>query len=318
MRIVLDTDPGIDDALAMLYLAEQPDVEIVAIGSVHGNVPARTAADNARRVLDVIGGAEHIPVAVGAARPLAQPLATSEFVHGPLGLGRWSAPEPSKEPVELSAAEQLVQLARRYPRELDLLALGPLTNVALALLLEPRLPELLRSVLVMGGAVDAPGNATPHAEANILHDPEAADLVFAAGFDLTLVALDVTGSARADSAWLDALAASTGARGRFAHEVIGFYADFYSQMFGERCATLYDPLAAVLLLHPELATYRDLVVEVELRGEHTRGKTVVDLRGYQEGVGALLGGQSLRPPVRVAHAVDGPGFFSQLTDALLD
>ncbi|MCK2240468.1 MULTISPECIES: nucleoside hydrolase [unclassified Crossiella] len=317
MRIVLDTDPGIDDALAILYLAAQADVEIVAVGSVHGNVPAQVAADNSRRILDVLG-LDAVPVAVGAARPLAQPLLTSEFVHGPHGLGRWEGPEPSRPAVRESAAEQIVQLARQHPGELDLLALGPLTNVALALLLEPELPSLLRSVMVMGGAVDAPGNATPFAEANIWHDPEAADLVFAAGFALTLVALDVTHSARADADWLDTLAASTGPRGKFAHDVLGFYVDFYSRMLGERCCTLYDPLAAAILLHPDLATYRELPVSVELRGEKTRGQTVADLRGYGKEISAELGGITDRPAIKVARTVDGQAFFKQLTEALID
>lgn len=317
MRIVLDTDPGIDDAVAILYLAAQAEVDIVAVGSVHGNVSAQLAAANSRRILDVLG-LDDVPVAVGAARPLAQPLATSEIVHGPHGLGDWTAPEPSRPPVRESAAEQIVQLARQHPGELDLLALGPLTNVALALLLEPELPHLLRSVMAMGGAVDTPGNITPFAEANIFHDPEAADLVFAAGFQLTLVALDVTHHARADGEWLDNLAASTGPRGKFAHEVLGFYVDFYSRMLGERCCTLYDPLAAALLTHPDLATYRELPVSVELRGGHTRGQTVADLRGYNEEIAAQLGGISDRPAIRVAHSVDGPAFFKQLTEALVD
>ena len=313
MRIILDTDPGIDDSLAILYLAAQPGVEIVAVGSVHGNVPAPVAAANALRVLDV-AGLDTVPVAVGAHRPLAQELRTAEMVHGDDGLGGQAGPSP-RSVIQESAAEQLVRLARAHPGELSVLALGPLTNIALAVLLEPRLPELLRHLVVLGGALGVPGNVTPHAEANIWHDPEAADLVFDAGFpNLTLVGLDVTETARADAEWLDALAAEP--RAMFASAMLEHYAGFYSAMLGVRAVTMHDPLAAALLCDPSLGTYRDVAVAVELHGTYTRGQLVSDWRTIADDAHIESEAGRGRTPVHAAVSVDADKFLTLLFEAL--
>ncbi|MBB4966856.1 nucleoside hydrolase [Saccharothrix violaceirubra] len=311
---MIDTDPGIDDALAILYLATRPEVEIVAIGTVHGNTTAHQAALNILRVLDI---ADHpdVPVAVGAARPLAQPLHTAEFVHGPDGLGGHPGPPSTRDLAGTSAAEQLVRLARDHPGGLTLLALGPLTNLALALLLEPELPHLVGRVVAMGGALAVPGNITPYAEANLWHDPEAADLVLAAGFDLTLVPLDVTESVRADRAWYDALAHAGTRRARFATAILRHYGTFYETVLGRPEYTLHDPLAAVLTLDPALAEHRMLPVAVELTGTHTRGRLVADLRLLAEDAD-LPGVITDRAPVAVATAVDAPIVLDRLLSAL--
>ncbi|MGB3437814.1 MAG: nucleoside hydrolase [Actinophytocola sp.] len=315
MRIILDTDPGVDDALAIIYLAAQEDAEIVAVGSVHGNVSAPLAARNALRVLELVGLTP--PVAVGAARPLAQPLKTAEFVHGKDGLGGHAGAEPSGSVVAESAAEQLVRLARAHPGELTLLALGPLTNIALATLLEPDLPKLLRSVVVMGGAVTVPGNITPYADANFFHDPEAADLVLGAGFpDLTLVGLDATEQARAGSEWLTAVGSLDGPRAAFANRLLEHYSGFYSQMFGTHTCTLHDPLAAALMLDPKLATYREMPLAVELTGTHTRGQVVSDQRLISSDAYIATKAGVGRVPVKVAETVDVPGFLDQMFKAL--
>jgi purine nucleosidase len=314
VRIVLDTDPGIDDALAILYLAAHQQVEIVAVGSVHGNVPAPQAADNALRVLE-LAGLNTVPVAIGARHPLAQPLHTAEFVHGHDGLGGHAGPPPVGRPIRESAAEQLVRLARRHPGELTLLALGPLTNIAVALLLEPELPHLLRSVIVMGGALTVPGNITPSADANSWHDPEATDLVLGAGLPLTLIGLEVTEAARANQAWLDKLAAIDSPRARFATKIVRHYADFYAAMFGRREATLHDPLAAAIALDPALATYRRLAVAVELTGTHTRGRLIADLRPIVNAT-HIESPISDRHPVDVALTADADTFLTRLLEAL--
>jgi purine nucleosidase len=315
VRIILDTDPGVDDALAIMYLAAQEDAEIVAVGSVHGNVPAPLAAQNALRVLELVNISA--PVAIGAARPLAQPLQTAEFVHGADGLGGRAGAPPRGTPVAESAAEQLVRMARAEPGELTLLALGPLTNIALAVLLEPDLPKLLRSVVVMGGAVNVPGNITPYADANFYHDPEAADLVLAAGFaDLTLVGLDVTEQTRAGEEWLTAIGALRGPRAEFANGLLEHYAGFYSQMFGTRACTLHDPLAAAIMLDAKLATYRDIPLSVELTGTHTRGQVVSDQRPIASDAYIGSGAGAGRTPVKVAETVDVPRFLDQMYEAL--
>lgn len=315
MRIILDTDPGVDDALAIMYLAAQEDAEIVAVGSVHGNVPAPLAATNALRVLELVG--IDVPVAVGAARPLAQPLQTAEFVHGDDGLGGHAGAPPRGTPIAGSAAEQLVRMAREQPGELTLLALGPLTNVALAVLLEPELPALLRSVVVMGGAVTVPGNITPYADANFFHDPEAADLVLGAGFpDLTLVGLDATEQARAGTEWLSAVGGLTGARAGFANRLLDHYSGFYTNMFGAHSCTLHDPLAAALMLEPKLATYREMPLAVELTGTHTRGQVVSDQRLIASDAYIATNAGAGRKPVKVAETVEVPRFLEQMYAAL--
>jgi purine nucleosidase len=315
VRIILDTDPGIDDALAIMYLAASGDAEIVAAGSVHGNVPAPVGARNALRVLELVG--VDVPVAVGAARPLAQPLSTAEFVHGDDGLGGQAGPPPRGQPVPDSAAEQLVRLARTHPGEFTVLALGPLTNLALAVLLEPELPSLLRSIVVMGGAVTVPGNITPYADANFYHDPEAADLVLGAGFpDLTLVSLDITEKARADAAWLDAVSVLTGPRARFASGLLDHYTDFYQRILGRRVCTLHDPVAAAVLLDPGLATYREIPIGVELTGTHTRGQVVADVRQLSRDDHITAGAGAGRVPVKLADDIAVPAFLERMFVAL--
>ena len=315
MRIILDTDPGVDDAFAIMYLAAQVDAEIVAVGSVHGNVPAPLAAQNALRLLELVNISA--PVAIGAARPIAQPLQTAEFVHGADGLGGRAGPAPRGTPVSESAAEQLVRLARAEPGELTLLALGPLTNIALAVLLEPDLPKLLRSVVVMGGAVTVPGNITPYAEANFFHDPEAADLVLGAGFtDLTLVGLDVTEQTQVGEEWLTAVGALPGARAEFATGLLDHYAGFYTQMIGMRVCTLHDPLAAAVMLDAKLATYRELPLMIERTGTHTRGQVLSDRRPLASDEFIANEAGAGRTAVKVAETVDVPRFLEQMYEAL--
>jgi purine nucleosidase len=307
VRLIVDCDPGVDDALALLYLAGHPEVTIEAVGSVHGNVPAALAARNALRILEV-AGLEHVPVAIGAARPMAQPLATAEFVHGADGLGDTAQPEPRGHPSRESAAEQLVRLARAQPGELSLLAIGPLTNVGLALLIEPELPNLLRQVVVMGGAFHVAGNVSALAEANFANDPEAAQLVLSAGWPLRAVGLDVTHQTLLRRAQLARLEKGGTDVARFAWAVLQFYLDVYERRVGERACPVHDGLAAVLLVDPGLATWERDVVDVELRGELTRGAAVVDRRWGEEA--------STRVPVDVAVGVDHGTAVARLLDAL--
>ena len=308
--VILDCDTGIDDALAILYLAGS-GADIVAAGSVHGNIEADLAAANTLRVLE-LAGRDDVPVAVGARRPLAQALETAGWVHGDDGLGNTNQPPPRGRVGQESAAEQLTRLARERPGELSVLATGPLTNLALALLLEPLLPALVRRVVVMGGAVTHPGNATPHAEANIQHDPEAAELVFTAGWDVTMVGLDATMSVLLEGAWLQELETSATRIGRFATSILSHYLDLHCHWLGVRACPLHDPMAAAVLLDPELAVERRLPIHVELRGERTRGATLADLRPELPRYASDPG-----PAVRVVTAVDGDRFRRRFLDALL-
>ncbi|SFR28934.1 purine nucleosidase [Lentzea waywayandensis] len=310
MRIIVDADPGIDDALALYYLRAQRDTEIVAIGTVHGNVPVQQATANALRLTERLN--LNVPVAMGAAKPLAQPLATAEDVHGQDGLGGYAGDEPTTTHTEQSAAEQLANMARENPKELSLLAIGPLTNVALALQIEPRLPELLDKVVVMGGALNVPGNITSHAEANFWHDPEAADLVLAAGFPhLTIVGLDVTMESHAPQEWLDTLPHDC-----FPKKILGFYADFYGSFLGKKGFVPHDPLAAAILLDPGLASYHEDRFAIELTGRYTRGKIVADQRflAPESPFGRDIATE--RTKARYAVTADHARFLDQLRHAV--
>ncbi|WP_329250976.1 nucleoside hydrolase [Actinoallomurus sp. NBC_01490] len=310
-RILLDCDTGIDDALALLYLApliKTGEVDLVAAGTVHGNVAPEVGALNTLRVLED-AGVRDVPVAVGAARPMAQAVSLAAEVHGSDGLGEIGLGDPEGRPIGISAPEQIVRLARENPGELTLLAIGPLTNLAIALLLEPALPRMFREVVIMGGAFAHQGNVTGHAEANIWHDPEAAELVFAAGWPITLVPLDVTHATVVDGEWLDRLAAGETDRARLATRILVFYAEAYRRQLGTRGVVIHDALAAMLALDPALGEYATRPVRVELRGEHTRGTTLWDRRLHAD--------DGDRPPVKVAVNVDVKTFRERLLASLL-
>ena len=301
LSLILDMDFGIDDSMAALYLARCGGVEIVAVGTVHGNTSAAQAARNARQVLGTLGLAV-VPVARGEAQPLAQAVHYASTVHGEDGIGGMASDgesaealvdEPGGALLAESAAEQIVRLARERPGELTVLATGPLTNLAVALELEPGLGELLRGVVVMGGAVAVPGNMAPYAEANIRHDPEAAERVFAGMPGVTLVPLDITMECRIAPAELDRIASAPSAPGAdLVRGMLPQYLDFNLIDLGVPGFPLHDPTAAVLAVHDDFAEYVVAPVEVELAGTATRGMTVVDRRPAPA--------ESPRPPVRIA------------------
>jgi purine nucleosidase len=310
-RILLDCDPGVDDALTLFYLASlvrSGEADLVAVGTVHGNVAPDVGALNALRVLER-AGLPDVPVAVGAARPMAQEVGYAHEWHGTDGLGETGLPEPAGRPSDVTAPAQILRLARAYPGELTLLAVGPLTNLAIALLLEPSLPGLFREVVVMGGALDHQGNITSHAEANVWHDPEAAELVLGAGWPLVLVPLDATHPTAVDGDWLDRLATGDGETARFATRILRFYAEAYQRSLGVRGAVIHDALAAMLAVDPSLGEYTERPVRVELRGDRTRGATLWDRRRYAD--------EGDRPPVRVAVRTDVAAFQERLLAALL-
>ncbi|MHB8393051.1 MAG: nucleoside hydrolase [Candidatus Dormibacteria bacterium] len=295
--VVVDCDTGIDDALALLYLAADPTVELIAVGTVDGNVPPDVGAANSLRVLDV-AGLDTVPVAVGARGPLLQEPRHAEYFHGKDGMGDSKLPPSPRRPDQEGAVEQLIRLARSRPGELTLLAIGPLTNVALALSIEPELPNLLAEVVVMGGAVTCPGNESAWAEFNIAHDPEAAEIVLRAGWGrLVLVALEATGQAVMGEHESLRLAASTSASAVFATRILQQQMKKYGRF--ELC----DPLAAALLVDSSLAKYRQLPVRIELEGRYTRGATVADRR-------ITIGGSpETRPLVEVAIEVRAERFM---------
>lgn len=308
---VLDGDYGVDDAIALLSLAGEPGVRIVAVGSVHGNTDAARAARNALTVLDLVGLRE-VPVAVGAARPLAQPVELSAEVHGDDGLGGAAPPATAveRQPVGTPAAVQLVEVIRAHPGGCTVLATGPLTNLALAVLLDPGIVGLVPSVVVMGGTLDAPGNVGIHTEANFAHDPEAADLVLRAGWPVTVVGLDVTMRTWLEEGDLARLAASDAPAARFVSAVLPHYVQFYRGRHGRPGCPMHDPTAARLALQPELARYVELPAGVELRSPTTRGMLLLDRRPFASHPPDAT-------PVRVAVEVDRDAVVARLVDGLV-
>ena len=191
-KIWVDTDPGVDDTLAIAMLFESQEVEIVGMSSIFGNVTVDLTTKNAKLLLEA-AGKQSIPLARGAHFPLHIPLDTSPFVHGDNGLGNMPLPEPTMQESPLLAPQAIINMILNNPGEIILMLIGPLTNIAIAYILEPRIANLVKEVVIMGGAVHVPGNITPVSEANFFHDPHAAQIVINAGWPVTLARLDVCG-----------------------------------------------------------------------------------------------------------------------------
>ncbi|WP_066514250.1 nucleoside hydrolase [Curtobacterium ammoniigenes] len=312
MLLYLDCDPGIDDALALGYLIAHPDVDLALVGSVSGNTDAATAAVNARGLLRLFGRPD-IPVATGAHDFLSRPFhGGAPHVHGDNGIGGVALDTTGTTTARGSAAEELVALARSNPGQVRILAIGPLTNLALALDLEPTLPSLVHDVVVMGGAALAPGNITPAAEANIFGDPEAAARVLDAAWDLTMVPLDATMHQRFEAADLEALLASDRRPAQVLGELLAQYFDFYSGPFGRPSAALHDPLAAGILTGEAIATRAFQVrTVVDTTDGPGRGQTIADLRGSYHPDPKAYSGEA-----RWVLAVDEP-FAPTLLERLL-
>lgn len=304
-KIIMDVDTGIDDSLALLYLLASPEAEIIGIAATAGNVPAKQVAANNLAWLEVCRAPE-IEVALGAAEPLAIPLRTTEDTHGPQGIGYAELPTSTRSVSERDAARLWVDLVRAHPGEIVGLCTGPLTNLALALRIEPELPRLLHRLVIMGGAFNHPGNTTPTNEWNVHVDPEAAKEVFdafsAAPADRRplVCALDITETIEMKPEHLALLAerahsvpvelvseadgpgvrsAASNPIVRYCVDAVRFYFDFHRLYDQGYLAHMHDPFAAAVALDPSLARARPATVDVELTGTITRATTVADWAG---------------------------------------
>ncbi len=270
VSLILDVDTGTDDALALAYAVASPRIDLVAVTTVAGNVDVEKATGNTLSVLDWLGSGD-IPVHRGASRPLVRPHRDASHFHHEGGLGGARLARSTRSVGADRGPAAIIRLARQYPGNLTLVALGPLTNLAIALNVEPALPELLKSVVVMGGAFTVPGNTTPAAEFNILVDPEAAEQVLSAPFsNLTAVGLDVTervALTRAD--WDAANAANSLPASASLLREVGRFAFF---QLGRDQFSLHDPLAVAVAADPSLVAVRELAIAVDLV-ESDRGRT---------------------------------------------
>jgi pyrimidine-specific ribonucleoside hydrolase len=273
-RVLLDCDPGLDDALALLLLLASPELELAGVTTVAGNQTIEKTTENALKVLELAGRGD-VPVAAGAAGPLAGELVLADDAHGETGLGNLVLPEPSAYPVDRPAVNFLAERLLEVGDAMTLVAIGPLTNIALLLALRAEAAGRIERLVLMGGAIRE-GNMTPSAEFNVWTDPEAAARVFAAGLDVTMVGLDVTNRSvltRADAARLRA----AGTIGTAAAEMLDFYLDYYEEAYAHGGAPIHDALAVAHLLRPDVLTLDRRHVEIELTGI-CRGRTVVDMR----------------------------------------
>jgi inosine-uridine nucleoside N-ribohydrolase len=274
-KIIIDTDPGIDDAMAILFAYASPELEVVGLTSIFGNVHTRLATQNALRLVE-FAGQPHTPVAHGADKPLGIAFDEApEIVHGADGFGNTHQAPPHGQPIEQSAAQFIVETVMAQPGEITLVPIGPLTNLALALELEPRIAERVAEVVLMGGAATVNGNVNPAAEANIWHDPHAADQVFTAGWPLTMVGLDVTMATVMDEAYLASL--RTSKFGGFIYDISRFYQQFHVLAHGLHGCYTHDPSAIAYLIDPSLFTTEQGPVRVVSDGI-AAGQTLMDRR----------------------------------------
>lgn len=268
--VVLDVDTGVDDALALAWALSSKDLTLLAVTTVAGNVEVEQATWNTRQVLDYFGVVT-IPVARGAARPLLRPHRDARDFHGPNGLGGAELRVARRGPIlDVTTPELLVRLVRRYAGELVLVCLAPLTNLAMALRLEPSLPDLVHQLVIMGGAFSVPGNVSPYAEFNVWSDPEAATIVADAGFRAVWIGLDVTMQVRLDFSTWEALEGSEYSFRRLAREIL----HWNFAVRGNETVALHEPLACVVAAHPDVVQKRAGLVEVISWPEVRAGQTV--------------------------------------------
>lgn len=307
----LDCDTGIDDAMAIAYLLASEAVELLGVGAVSGNVPAALGARNTLDLLSLAGRPD-IPVALGAHDFQAAPFhGGAPHVHGDDGIGGVQLPRADVSVVDETAAEMIVRLAHEQAGRLHVLAIGPLTNLAAALRLDPAIAGLVDHVTIMGGAALVPGNVTAVAEANIHNDPEAAAEVFAAEWPITLVPLDATMASLIEAEDRDALLASPRPVARAIGAMLDTYFDFYVRAFGRRTSALHDPLAAAIAVGDlRLGVAPTVHVIVDTTAGPGRGQTIAELRGRFLGHPEQPGAH-----IRVVLSIDEP-FTPKLVAAI--
>jgi len=290
--VIIDTDPGIDDALALLLALQSPELEVSAITTVSGNVPVDMATRNAFTVLSLLPSDRRPPVATGSSKPLRKAPVFARSVHGDDGLGRLDRfhdafghpryPPSRVSPSGRPAADEILFHVSSKPQSLTLIALGPLTNIAEAIERDRATMARLKRIVLMGGAVTVPGNITPAAEFNIFVDPHAASIVFYAGIPLTVVGLDVTRKVRLSRETVETeVAQRQTAISQFLCDCTSDLFDFCEEREGESSFPLHDPLAIGVAIDPSFVTLEPIHIEVETKGEITEGMTVADRRSIQ-------------------------------------
>jgi purine nucleosidase len=304
--IIIDTDPGQDDAVAILLALASPEIEVLGITAVAGNVPLALTSRNARMICE-LAGRRDVPVLAGADRPLERALVTAEYVHGKTGIDGPDLPQPTMALKDQHAVDFIIDtVMAREPGTVTLCALGPLTNLALALTREPRLAARLKQIVLMGGGYFEGGNVTPVAEFNVYVDPQAADQVFHAGVPIVMLPLDCTHKALTSAKRVQAIRDVGTPVATATAAWLDFFERFDEEKYGTDGGPLHDPCVIAYLIKPELFRGRPANVEIETRSELTMGMTVIDWWSVTD-----------RPKNAVVMGdVDADGFFTLITERI--
>jgi len=307
-RIIFDTDPGVDDSMAILLAFQSPEIQIEGLTTVFGNTGTEITTQNALRLVELAGHPE-VPVAAGARKPLLRPFEGDGWVvHGRNGLGEVEFPPPKGQPDPRPAAQFLVETVMANPGEITIVAVGPLTNLALAVSIEPRIAQHVKQVVLMGGTASVPGNVSPVAEANIHNDPEAAHIVFNAGWPLVMVGLDVTTKTIMSPEYMQQLRSAHNRYTDFIYAITRHYANFYQTTRGVAGFHVHDSSAVAYVIDPTLFTTRHVYVDVEYHSPFHQGQTVADWNGRRE----------REPNTLVCVDVDSPRFLELYRRRLME
>ena len=301
IKLIIDTDPGIDDAMAIFYAAAAPDIDLLGLTTIFGNVTTKMATRNALRLLDWLN-VTGVPVAEGMPQPRQlPPFPPTAIVHGTEGFGDIPGAQPRGEKTDESAPEFLSRMAREHKGELVICPIGPLTNIAAALDLDPDFASNVARIVLMGGSLEEGGNINAHAEANIYHDPHAAEEVFSSDANVTMVGLDVTHRILCTSDDFNAIEAAAPRLGKMINQMSRFYLHFYTTVGKRDGCSLHDPAAVIACTHPELFTARPVPITVSCDGETS---------------GATQPAQDERSPTDVLMAVNAPAVKQQFLSVM--
>ena len=279
-RVIIDTDPGTDDAIAIILALNSPEIQVDGLTVVAGNVPVERGLENALKIVSLAGRCD-VAVARGAEHPLNQKLITAEFWHGKNGLANIELPASKCQRDPRFASDLIIEMVHRYPHEITLVPIGPLTNIALAVAKDPTIVPLVKEVVIMGGSING-GNVNAAAEANIYNDPEAADMVFNAGWaSLTMVGSDIGERTLFTKKQLAVLETAPGPQATFIAGIARFLLGM-AEKYGDIGTAMYDPLAVGTAIDPSIVSTKAMRVDVETRGEYTRGETVANRRNQVE------------------------------------
>ena len=316
-KIIIDTDPGVDDSLAIFVALNSPELDVLGLTTVFGNAITSTCTENALRLLEIAKRTE-VPVAEGAHLPLNGNLrGAASFVHGENGQGNVELKPPANKTLEIDAVTFLKNQIEVHPNEITLVPVGPLTNIANLLTNHPGIDSKIKEIVLMGGNAQSPGNATPTAEANILNDPEAADVVFSAQCEITMVGLDVTNNVFMSEEQVNKLGSFENEKSKHISKINPFYFNFLKEFFQDNGMPIHDSSAVTYLVHPEYFETLCCPIKVETEGI-SRGKTWMGMgiSDNEEGLGERLKPWENRRKVNICIGVDSQKVISFITERM--